>query len=105
MPEHSLDSSAALEVHDSQCECARQTKTENALLWRAMCRTAHESKIHNSFTCCWPFCTLASTGTIAPAKTFTSSGVITIAPTVDAVVISTDSATSPCAMYVATFDA
>ena len=59
----------------------------------------------DSLTPCRSECTLASTGTRAPARTFTSSGVITIAPTVDAVVISTDSATSPWAMYVATFDA
>jgi hypothetical protein len=40
-----------------------------------------------------------------PARTLVSSGVMTMAPRVDAVVMSTDSATSPCAMYVATLDA
>ena len=40
----------------------------------------------------------ASTGTSVPASTLVSSGVITIAPSVDAVVISTESATSPLAM-------
>ncbi len=46
--------------------------------------------------------TMASTGTRVPASIFVRSGVMKMAPSVDAVVISTDSATSPCAMYVAT---
>ena len=41
---------------------------------------------------------------MAPAKVLVNRGVMTIAPRVDAVVISTDKATSPCAMYVATFE-
>lgn len=41
---------------------------------------------------------------MAPANVLVNSGVMTIAPRVDAVVISTDKATSPCAMYVATFE-
>ena len=48
--------------------------------------------------------TLASTSIMAPAKVLVKSGVMTIAPKVEAVVISTDKATSPCAMYVATFE-
>ncbi len=49
--------------------------------------------------------TTASTGTSVPARVLVSSGVMMIAPRVDAVVIRTDRATSPCAMYVATLDA
>lgn len=49
--------------------------------------------------------TLASTGTRVPARVLVSSGVIMMAPSVEAVVIRTDRATSPCAMYVATLDA
>ena len=49
--------------------------------------------------------TVASTGTRVPARTLVSSGVMKIAPRVEAVVISTESATSPCAMYVATLEA
>ena len=49
-------------------------------------------------------CTLASTAIMAPARVLVNRGVMTIAPKVDAVVMSTDSATSPCAMYVATFE-
>ena len=49
--------------------------------------------------------TLASTGTSVPANVLVRRGVMTIAPKVDAVVIRTESATSPCAMYVATLDA
>jgi len=45
---------------------------------------------------------MALTGTRVPASIFVRSGVMKMAPSVDAVVISTDSATSPCAMYVAT---
>lgn len=48
--------------------------------------------------------TLASTAIMAPAKVLVNRGVMTIAPRVDAVVIRTDKATSPCAMYVATFE-
>ena len=42
--------------------------------------------------------TWASTGTNVPAKNFVSIGVMKIAPSVEAVVISTDRATSPWAM-------
>ena len=49
-------------------------------------------------------CTLASTAIMAPARVLVNRGVMTIAPKVDAVVMSTDNATSPCAMYVATFE-
>lgn len=48
--------------------------------------------------------TLASTAIMAPARVFVNRGVMTIAPRVDAVVIRTDKATSPWAMYVATFE-
>lgn len=47
---------------------------------------------------------MASTGTSVPAKILVNSGVIAMAPMVDAVVMSTDSATSPLAMYVATLE-
>ena len=46
--------------------------------------------------------TIASTGTRVPAKSLVSNGVMRMGPKVDAVVIRTDSATSPLAMYVAT---
>ena len=41
---------------------------------------------------------------MAPAKVLVNRGVMTMAPRVDAVVIRTDKATSPWAMYVATFE-
>lgn len=47
----------------------------------------------------------ASTGTSVPASHFVSTGVITIAPIVEHIVISTDKATFARAMYVTTFDA
>ena len=48
--------------------------------------------------------TTASTEMSAPARVLVSRGVITIAPRVEAVVMRTDNATSPCAMYVATLE-
>lgn len=47
----------------------------------------------------------ASTGTTAPSNPLQRSGVITIAPRVVAVVIKTDKATLPLAMYVQRLDA
>lgn len=49
--------------------------------------------------------TQASTGTRVPARTRVRVGVMMMAPRVEAVVMSTDNATSPWAMKVATFDA
>jgi hypothetical protein len=40
----------------------------------------------------------ASTGTRVPARVLVRRGVMTIAPSVDAVVMRTESATSPCAI-------
>ena len=48
--------------------------------------------------------TTASTEMRAPARVLVSRGVMIIAPRVEAVVMRTDSATSPCAMYVATLE-
>lgn len=47
----------------------------------------------------------ASTGTMVPRRNLHSSGVMKMAPSVVAVVIITDSATSPLAMYVHRFEA
>ena len=47
----------------------------------------------------------ASTGTSAPSRSFAMRGVMKMAPTVVTVVMSTESATSPLAMYVQRLDA